>query len=70
MEVGNAVGGFALVPCMFRLIYQARPRQRGLVSDVWVGALLAALLFTVSKFAIGDYIGRSGVASGFGAAGS
>ena len=33
-------------------------------------ALLAALLFTVGIFVIGAYIGRSGIASGFGAAGS
>ena len=70
VEVGNAVGGFLLVACMFGLIYQAMPRQRVLVSDVWLGALLAALLFTFGKVVIGAYIGRSGVASGFGAAGS
>ena len=39
-------------------------------NDVWVGAAVTALLFTVGKFLIGLYIGRSGVASGFGAAGS
>jgi len=70
VEVGNAVGGFMLVACMFGLIYKVMPRQRVLVSDVWLGALLAALLFTFGKFVIGAYIGRSGVASGFGAAGS
>ena len=38
--------------------------------DVWVGALVTAVLFTIGKFLIGLYIGKSGVASGFGAAGS
>jgi membrane protein len=37
---------------------------------VWLGALLAALLFTGGKVVNGAYIGRSSVASGFGAAGS
>ena len=70
VEAGNAVGGFLLVAFMFGLIYKIVPRQRVLASDVWLGALLAALLFTGGKFVIGAYIGRSGVASGFGAAGS
>lgn len=70
VEMGNAVGGFLLVAFMFGLIYKVMPRQRVLAADVWPGALLAALLFTGGKFAIGAYIGHSGVASGFGAAGS
>ena len=35
-----------------------------------MGALVTAVLFTVGKFLIGLYIGKSGVASAFGAAGS
>lgn len=70
VEVGNAIGGFLLVAFMFGLIYKVMPRRRVLASDVWFGALLAALLFTGSKYAIGAYIGHSDVASGFGAAGS
>jgi len=38
--------------------------------DVWIGAAVTSLLFTIGKFLIGLYIGKSGVASGFGAAGS
>ena len=63
-------GAFLLVATMFGLIYKVMPRQRVRVSDVWLGALIAALLFTGGKFLMGAYIGRSGVASGFGAAGS
>jgi membrane protein len=70
VEVGNTVGSFLLVAFMFGLIYKVMPRQRVLATDVWLGALLAALLFTGGKYLIGAYIGRSGVASGFGAAGS
>ena len=70
VEAGNAGGGFVLVAFMFGLIYRLMPRQRVLTADVWLGALLAALLFTGGKSLIGAYIGRSGVASGFGAAGS
>ncbi len=70
VEASNAIGGFLLVAIMFGLIYKVMPRQRVLFSDVWLGALIAALLFTGGKFLIGAYIGRSAVASGFGAAGS
>ncbi|WP_398309917.1 YihY/virulence factor BrkB family protein [Zoogloea sp.] len=66
VEAGNAIGGFLLVAFMFGLIYKVMPRQRILAADVWLGALLAALLFTGGKVVIGAYIGRSGVASGFG----
>lgn len=38
--------------------------------DVWVGAAITAVLFAVGKFLIGLYLGRAGVGSPFGAAGS
>jgi membrane protein len=38
--------------------------------DVWLGALVTATLFVVGKFLIGLYVSSSGLASGFGAAGS
>jgi membrane protein len=37
---------------------------------VWLGAFVTALLFVIGKFLIGLYIGKSGIVSGFGAAGS
>jgi len=70
IDMGNAVGGFLLVAVMFGLIYKVMPRARVAWSDVWLGALLAALLFTLGKALIGAYIGRSGMASAYGAAGS
>jgi membrane protein len=66
----NAVASFLLVAAMFALIYKVMPRVRVHWKDVWVGALVTALLFTAGKSVIGLYIGGSGVASGFGAAGS
>jgi membrane protein len=38
--------------------------------DVVLGALITALLIDVGKWAIGEYLGRAGVASAYGAAGS
>lgn len=66
----NAFGGFLLVAAMFAIIYKALPRAHVQWNDVWTGALFTALLFSLGKFVIGLYIGRFGVSSGFGAAGS
>jgi membrane protein len=38
--------------------------------DVWIGSAITALLFTVGKFAIGFYIGRSHLGAAYGAAGA
>jgi membrane protein len=38
--------------------------------DVWIGAVVTALLFTLGKYVIGLYLGNSNVATPFGAAGS
>lgn len=69
-SVSNAAAGFALVTAMFALIYKVMPRAQVLWRDVWTGALFTALLFSLGKALIGAYIGRSGIVSGFGAAGS
>ena len=66
----NAVGSFLLVATMFALIYKIMPQARVEWKDVWIGAIFTALLFTLGKSLIGLYVGRSGVASAFGAAGS
>jgi membrane protein len=66
----NAAVGFVLVTAMFALIYKVMPRAQVLWRDVWTGALFTALLFSLGKALIGLYIGRSGIVSAFGAAGS
>lgn len=66
----NLVVGFALTTTIFALIYKLMPRVQVHWRDVWLGSVVTALLFTVGKFLIGLYIGKSGVASAFGAAGS
>lgn len=55
---------------VFAMIYKIMPRAKVQWPDVWLGAAVTALLFTVGKFLIGLYIGKSGVANGYGAAGS
>ena len=69
-QLVNVVVGFGLTTAIFAIIYKMMPRVPVRWHDVWIGAVVTALLFTVGKFLIGLYIGKSGVASGFGAAGS
>jgi membrane protein len=55
---------------LFAMIYKIMPRARIAWRDVWIGAAVTALLFGSGKSLIGLYLGKAGVASGFGAAGS
>jgi membrane protein len=69
-QVINFVVSVAIVTVLFALIYKYLPRAKIGWHDVWIGAGVTALLFTIGKTLIGLYIGKSGVVSGFGAAGS
>lgn len=70
LQAVNVLASFVIVTVLFAAIYKWLPRSRIDWHDVWIGAIVTSLLFTLGKFAIGLYIGRSGVVSGFGAAGS
>lgn len=64
------VFGFVVTTLAFALIYRLMPRAKVQWRDVWIGAAVTSLLFSLGRFLISVYIGKSGVASGFGAAGS
>lgn len=66
----NFLVSFVLMTTVFAMIYKIMPRARVDWADVWIGAAVTAMLFTLGKFLIGLYIGKSGVTSVFGAAGS
>jgi membrane protein len=70
MQVLNVVVSFGIITMLFALIYKILPRVQINWSDVWIGAGVTALLFTLGKLGIGLYLGMSSVTSGFGAAGS
>lgn len=61
---------FGVIACMFAVIYKTLPEALLTWRDVWIGAAFTAGLFSLGKYAIGLYLGNSGVASSFGAAGS
>jgi len=61
---------FFVIACMFAVIYKMLPQTQLSWRDVWIGALGTAALFTLGKYAIGVYLGNSGVANTYGTAGS
>ena len=70
MQIVNQVVSVGFITVLFALMYHILPSIRVHWRDVWLGAFATAILFTLGKFLIGLYIGKAGVASGFGAAGS
>jgi membrane protein len=61
---------FAFVTMLFALIFKLLPDAPIAWADVWIGSLLTSVLFTLGQQLIGVYLGQSGVASAYGAAGS
>jgi membrane protein len=66
----HSVVSLGVITLLFAAIYKVLPDVRIGWSDVWIGAATTALLFTVGKYFIGLYLGHSGTASVYGAAGS
>ena len=60
----------ALFTVLFALTYKFMPDVQLPWKDVWLGAFVTALLFTIGQYAIGFYLGRSSPSSVYGAAGS
>jgi membrane protein len=69
-QILNVVFSLVMITLLFAMIYKFLPDAKIAWRDVWIGAFLTALLFTIGKFALGIYLGKSGVASSYGAAGS
>jgi len=70
LQILNFAISFALITVGFAIIYKILPDARIRWSDVWVGAAITSLLFTLGKSLIGMYVGRSLLGSVYGTAGS
>jgi membrane protein len=70
LELLNTTISMAVITVLFALIFRVLPDVNIAWGDVWIGAGATAILFTIGKFAIGFYLGRSSTASTYGAAGS
>ena len=70
LQALNLASSLLLEAGLFAMIYKIMPRARIAWHDVWIGAAVTAAMFEIGKLLIGLYLGKSGVTSGFGAAGS
>ena len=66
----NFVISFLVVTFLFAMIFKFLPEIKIAWKDVWLGAAVTSALFSLGKFLIGLYLGRSEVGNTFGAAGS
>jgi membrane protein len=66
----NGVVSFVVITLLFAMIFKYLPDAKVAWGDVWLGAAITALLFEIGKFLIALYVGHSGIASAYGAAGS
>jgi membrane protein len=70
LESMNFLLSFAVITLLFAMIFKILPDTPIAWGDVWIGAAVTSLLFTFGKMLIGLYLGKSSVASAYGAAGS
>lgn len=70
LQIINLVVSVGFVTVLFALIFKLLPDVEIAWKDVWIGAFVTALLFTIGKTLIGLYLGSSAVVTTFGAAGS
>lgn len=66
----NILLSLAIITLIFAAIFKVLPDAKIKWRDVWVGAFITTLLFTLGKYLIGFYLGTSTVGTTYGAAGS
>lgn len=70
LQLANAVITFGITTVLFAMIFKLMPQATIAWRDVWIGALVTALLFEAGKLLIGMYVGKSASVSVLAAAGS
>jgi membrane protein len=68
--VANGLLPLVFTAVLFTLMFKVLPNVQLAWRDVWPGALLTALLFSLGQWALGRYLGSTGLGSAYGAAGS
>jgi len=61
---------FAIITFFFAAIFRIVPDVHIAWRDVWLGAVISAVLFVAGKMGLAYYLGHSGMESAYGAAGS
>jgi membrane protein len=70
MHVLELLVSVVVVTGLFALTFKVLPSAHIAWGDVWLGSLVTAVLFSIGKFLIGLYLGKSAVASSYGAGGT
>lgn len=70
LKVIDLVLSLGFITVLFAAMYKILPDVEIRWKDVWIGALVTSLLFTIAKFGLGIYFGMSNPGSVYGAAGS
>jgi membrane protein len=70
LEAINSIFSFVVITLLFACIFKLIPDTTIPWRDVWIGAAVTSLLFTVGKVVIGFYLGHSALTSAYGAAAS
>jgi membrane protein len=70
LHLANFLISFSVITLLFAMMFKLLPDAKIAWRDVWIGAGLTSLLFTIGKFLIGMYLGKADVGSAYGAAGS
>lgn len=70
LKAANFAVSLVGITVLFAAVYKVLPDVRISWRDVWVGACVTSALFAIGKSAIGAYLGRTAIASTYGAAGS
>jgi membrane protein len=68
--IASELVSLGLITVLFAVIYRVLPDVNIPWKVVWIGALVTAILFTLGKFLLGFYFGKTDPGSAFGAAGS
>lgn len=66
----SASASMVIIAILFAMIFKILPDVKTRWSDVWVGAVMTAVLFAIGKQGIGIYLGREETVSAYGAAGA
>jgi len=66
----DIIVSFTFITVLFAIIYKVLPDVDVPWKDVWIGAAITSVLFSIGKLAIGIYLGQSSISSSYGAAGS
>jgi membrane protein len=70
LKVLDLLLSLSVVTGLFAAMFQFIPDMRTSRREILIGSLVTALLFTIGKYLIGLYLGRAGIETPFGAAGS